>query len=178
MRWCVVLFLLRSCFIQTENNTYINKQNKEMTISNIPSCATSHVSLCALNVKASEFSDCTLSDFAVFLDPFHLILQSSRGGGVGSLCACFELTVHLIRAWNVLVVYSCFPSATVATSSNMYWIFFFYVLCFFLFFFVDLFFCPNTLWWLGGRGGSPVAGLLLWLQRHFSSHIYEYLNID
>lgn len=43
----------RSCFIQTENNiSYDNKQNKYMTMSNTPSYAVSHVSPCALNVKA------------------------------------------------------------------------------------------------------------------------------
>lgn len=68
----------RSCFIQTENNiSYDNKQNKYMTISDTPSHAVSHVSPCALNVKAWEFSDCVLSDIAVFSDPFPLTLQSS-----------------------------------------------------------------------------------------------------
>ena len=80
-------------------------------MSNTPSCAVSHVARCALNVKAWGFGDCVLPVIAVFSDPFPLTLKSSResrrstegmGPGhdehyVGSVCACFQLTVHLTR---------------------------------------------------------------------------------
>lgn len=145
----------RSCFIQTENNiSYDNKQNKYMTISNAPSQAVSHVSPCALNVKAWEFNDCLPEDIAVFSDPFPLTLRSSwerstegmGPGGWWTLCwfgicmfsAC--CTSCKKKNWNVLVVYSCYPSATVAKSSNMYFNFlcamFFpvFLLCFLSFF--------------------------------------------
>lgn len=82
-----------------------------MTKSNTPSHAVSHVSPCALNVKAWEFSDCVLPDIAIFSDPFPLTLQKQLGvqvgvwgrgwGGdehfVGSVCACFQLAVHLAK---------------------------------------------------------------------------------
>ncbi len=70
MRWCVVLFS-RSCFIQTENNiSYDNKQNKYTTMNNTPSCAVSHVSPCALNVKAREFWWLHSSGYRRIVRPF------------------------------------------------------------------------------------------------------------
>lgn len=126
------------------------------------------MSRCALNVKARGFGGCILPDIAVFSDPFPLTLQSSwerrrrstEGMGpeddehfVGSVCACFQLAVHLANNWNVLVVYSCHPSATIAKSSNMYFIFYFYVLCFFFF----SLFLLNYLWWLGLAYGMTTA---------------------
>lgn len=78
---------------------------------------------------------------------------------VGSVCACFQLTVHLIKTWNVLVVYSCCPSATVAKSSNMYLIFLcamFFLFFLFFFFFLDVVHFHPT---FKGGWGSPVASM-------------------
>lgn len=143
--------------------SYDNKQNKYMTISDTPSRAASRVSQCALNVKARESGDCILPDIAVFSDPLLLPLQSSwerRGRGEGragadehffrfSLCTFSNLpSILQNKNWNVLVVYSCLPSATVAKSSNMYSISF-YVLC------VSLFVCFYSTFY--SEWGSPVA---------------------
>lgn len=145
-----------------------------MTISNTPvsqSCVPR-----ALNVKAPA-GDCSLLDNALFSDPFPLTLRSSwersiergfggrEGGGGGdeqfvvSGCARFELTVHLAKwNWNVLVVYSCCPSATVAKSSNKF-LFFPLLLCyvvhFAVVFFFLLFFCSlYKVNWLTDVGGA------------------------
>lgn len=151
----------RSCFIQTENNiSYDNKQNKYMTISNTWSHAVRHVSPCALNVKAWALSHCILPDTATFSDPFPLTLQSSwerrvrkrrstEGMGPGLMNTLSVRFVHVSNSilqkkpkknWNVLVVYSCRPSATVAKSSSMY-----FFMCSFPVRWISL----SILWWVG-----------------------------
>lgn len=88
---------------------------------------------------------------------------------VGSVCACFQLTVHLIKTWNVLVVYSCCPSATVAKSSNMYLIFLcamFFLFFLFFFFFWMLFIFTQHLKMVGDRLW------LLWLERHLHTKLW------
>lgn len=103
--------------------------------------------------KPGKFSDCVLLDIAVFSDPFPLTTkqlreaeeeEEDRGGWgpelqhfVGSVMHVFSSLSILpkkkkFKNRNLLVVYSCHPSATVAKSS-MYFIFHFYVLCFFFF---------------------------------------------
>lgn len=129
--------------------------------------------------RLHSFRHCCVSVFFVLfvffiIDPFPLTLWSSGGGGVGSLCAWLELTVHLIRAWNVLVVYSCFPSATVATSSNMDWIFFFLFIMCCIFFLSSFFSFFLTGWWLAKPHGSSSFFLAT---AAFHSHISEYFNM-
>lgn len=95
----------------------------------IPSCAAGRESLRTLNIKVEERRDRTSPDVAVFfllfvvffsLSTLFLWLYEAAGEGEWvHFVHVFELTVRPIGAWNVLVVYSCSPSATVATSSNM-----------------------------------------------------------
>lgn len=79
-----------------------------MTKSNTPSRAVSHVSPCALNVKAWEFSDCVLPDIAIFSDPFPLTLQKQLGVQVGVLGArglmntLSVLFVHVFSSLSIL----------------------------------------------------------------------------
>lgn len=171
---CCVVFS-RSCFIQTENN--INHMTTNKTNIWLEGDGRSRaVAPCVPPQRCFECQSSRDSASAFvrtsprFSDPFPLTLRSSwkrrrlwrsTEGARWTLCrfglCMFQLAVHLakqqrkkVKFWNVLVVYSCRPSATVATSSNMCFTFHFYVLCFFLFFlffqfFLSLFF---TLCWV------------------------------
>lgn len=166
MRWCVVLFFSRSCFIQTENN--INHMTTNKT--NIWLEGDARSAAFAPCVPPRPCFECQSSRGSAsafvrtsprFSDPFPLTLRSSwkrrrwwrstEGGQMNTLSVRF---VHVsaccpscktttkkkkVKFWNVLVVYSCRPSATVATSSNMCFTFHFYVLCFFPVFFFFVF---------------------------------------
>lgn len=131
----------RSCFKQTENNiSYDNKQNKYMTTSNNPGCQS------VMSPPPPHFECQSLgTSVTAFLWMYRLLRpftfdstkqRERRGvqgglGGIGfrgwwTLCR-FCLCMFSARCpsckknGNVLVVYSCRPSATVAKSSNVFY---------------------------------------------------------
>lgn len=169
---CCVVSFWGPVLYKTENNTSYKATSQQTRQWNdyqqwsqaVPAPA----SPSELWISKTRNGDCTLSDIAVFfffcsfclfiIDPFPLTLWSSGGGGVGSLCAWFELTVHLNES---LKCSSGLQLFSISNRSNeqqygLYLLFLFnYVLYFLPFFFSFFLFLFSTGWWLAKpRGGS------------------------